>query len=520
MSLTNFQLNNLKDDRVSQAEKGSVRFREPASTSVRETTSVKLDYFQWKDVKTYWKQCLYLVFLLIAYTAATFFYTFYPASFWLNGDNARMGGPTFYILFLSLFFWFPELPEKIETPNEKSTSATSNIDKLKETKKSKAARVYYLDNLKTYLTICVYFGHCLVETSITAEELGVSEEEAIAPFDPELSATLQRVNLWAYDLFFNYQTMPMFMFIAGTSVSRSFKKKGVHRFLKDKFIRLGSALLLNTYGYPVIYVLLQLANGWEANYIATISTGLAWFLQVLLTLDIIYVVLEKYVSRVVLPLPNVLGVFLFGFVISIMAEAERFNAAAEVGFGAFASGSAYSSTFWINIVFFFSGVVASQGQWIEQLRHAPTWHKAATYLLWLGYAVVVTCNFFVIDFSTFPLEGPAFFFYSVFYKTLARFIYSWALLMLFANHFNFTNKLLSSLAKAAYGVYLFQFVLGILWFQTIWAQILIPLYQSGNTDPIPAVFYSRKPVYMVIYMLYSWPMVLLMKKLPFFKEWL
>merc|ERR1712223_2201967 len=105
-----------------------------------------------------------------------------------------------------------------------------------------------------------------------------------APFDPELSATLQRVNLWAYDLFFNYQTMPMFMFIAGTSVSRSFKKKGVHRFLKDKFIRLGSALLLNTYGYPVIYVLLQLANGWETNYIATISTGLAWFLQVLLTL--------------------------------------------------------------------------------------------------------------------------------------------------------------------------------------------------------------------------------------------
>ena len=477
------------------------------------------EYITLSDFRRYWKQVLYLIFLLVAYTSITLIWGYRTAHSWLE---ARMGGPTFYIIFLSLLYWFPELPDKncASGIDAKGKDATTNK------KRARRPRLHYLDNIKTYLTICVYFGHCLIEVDIPPELVGIPAANISDIFDPKLAQTLENVNWFFYDALFGLQTMPMFFFISGVTVPRSFQKKGTHLFLKDKFIRLGSALLFSTFIFPIIDVVATAVWGFEATastYINGIQTGLTWFLQALLMLDIVYVCVEKYASRVILPLPHPLVVFIVGFIVNILAKLESLDNTGTKGgfanFNLFAGGMADSSTFWISASFFFAGVFAHQGDWIPQLTKTSIGHQVITALLLCLFWALLGIKHFCGD--TCDITDPsAMFFFETLATCLGRFIYGWFLLIFFGRYFNYTNNILSKMASASYGVYLFQFVLGLTWFTMIWGAIIKNMVKEGNYDDIEPFYYSRKPVYMAVYMIYSWPLVLAMKRLPFFREWL
>lgn len=144
-----------------------------------------------------------------------------------------------------------------------------------------AERMYYLDNIRIFLTILVIFHH-------TAIAYGGAGSWAIS--DPPTDA-ISPIVLTFFNAVNQSYFMSMFFFMAGYFTPRSLAAKGFRNFLKDRLIRLGIPILVYTTVIFNInaYIIDAVGNGAEFHWQWVYQAGHLWFLQALLLFALIYV---------------------------------------------------------------------------------------------------------------------------------------------------------------------------------------------------------------------------------------
>ncbi|OBT68659.1 hypothetical protein VE03_01724 [Pseudogymnoascus sp. 23342-1-I1] len=145
-------------------------------------------------------------------------------------------------------------------------------------------RLYYLDNLRTYLTALVIYHHVAVPYG------GLGFWFYSSKLHPPGSS----VALSAFNALNQSYFMGSFFFLSGYFSNKALKRKGAKSFLKTKFIKLGAPLVVYTLlAGPAQIAILKLYNkevlGWEilTDYWRALDgvKGPMWFSGLLLIFD-------------------------------------------------------------------------------------------------------------------------------------------------------------------------------------------------------------------------------------------
>ncbi|MCH5585241.1 acyltransferase [Shimazuella sp. AN120528] len=163
---------------------------------------------------------------------------------------------------------------------------TINNIHIEKSSSQKAGRLFFIDNLRSTLTILVVLHH-LVFFSI-----------ATNVFKPEsIEATIGNLFLSINQSFF----MGLFFLISGYFVPSSLERKGAKRFLRDRFIRLFIPIIF----YDFILSQTQAIDAYIFNrepltwktYFSHITYGPVWFVGVLLIFICLYVFWVKVIRK-------------------------------------------------------------------------------------------------------------------------------------------------------------------------------------------------------------------------------
>lgn len=189
------------------------------------------------------------------------------------------------------------------------------------------SRIYFLDNLRTFMIFLVVVYHCGL----------VYENSGIASFfwivhDPATTSLASIPNLMILDIFI----MSVIFFISGFLTPLSLKRKTGWSFLKAKFRRLMIPWMIAVLTLMPLYKFIFLASRnlpqehWTAYFHwsnGIFSQNWLWFLPVLFLFDLLYVLLASL--NIKLPdisLKGAVGtVFLLGFVYSFLMDVFNFE---------------------------------------------------------------------------------------------------------------------------------------------------------------------------------------------------
>ena len=172
------------------------------------------------------------------------------------------------------------------------------------TKTTQSERIYYLDNLRSFMIFLVVFYHA----GIVYESSGVGASFWIVD-DPSTNDFSGLLNL-VLDIFI----MPTMFFVSGFLTPLSVERKGTLGFLRSKFMRLIVPWLLAVFTMIPLYKVLFLHSrglpqeSWTSYFHFSngiLSQSWLWFLPVLFLFDLAYGFLSKVkldVSRVTLPM--------------------------------------------------------------------------------------------------------------------------------------------------------------------------------------------------------------------------
>lgn len=158
-----------------------------------------------------------------------------------------------------------------------------------EMQEKSGSRLFYLDNLRIFLTILVILHHTAIAYGASGD--WVITDPAVDELSPIILTFFTAVNQSYF--------MSAFFLLGGYFTPRSLERKGNSAFLKDRLIRLGIPILVYS---VLIYNLNQAILGvwlrglpfrWTLGY----QTGHLWFLQALLIFAVIYVVYRAWAGR-------------------------------------------------------------------------------------------------------------------------------------------------------------------------------------------------------------------------------
>ncbi|UVI29037.1 acyltransferase family protein [Paenibacillus spongiae] len=312
-------------------------------------------------------------------------------------------------------------------------------------------RLYYIDRLRTVLTILVIFHH----TSITFG--GEGSWYYVEVTGDELTPTKAMLSLFTgvNQAFF----MGFFFLISGYFTPGAYVRKGPMRFLANRFIRLGIPLIvyLAVIGPGMVYALnfADTTSLWSfyKEWVLTLKLldfGPLWFGEALLYFSIIYVVYgwirkESKEKSEVRKFPSHTMILISAVVVGMAAFVIRlvFPTGTDVlglQFGYFAS----------YILLFVVGIIAYRNKWLEQLsaRIARRW-------LWVSLAVLPALPIAaIIDGGS--LSGganPIAFIYALWEPFVAYGIIM-VLLVWFRERFNRASRLFHWLSDNAFTVYI------------------------------------------------------------------
>ena len=233
-------------------------------------------------------------------------------------------------------------------------------------------RVFYIDNLRIYLTLLVIFHHAAV--AYGGSGAWPVKEPAVDAISPILLGLFNAVNQTYF--------MSVFFLLAGYFTPRSLERKGSGQFLIDRLIRLGIPILVYTTIIQLIidYMIVRFVRGssvplWtiiKANAI-TYEAGHLWFLQVLLLFAVIYVIfralaasapnesLQLYRDR----FPPDAILFLCIAILAVLTFAVRLVFPVDEWFLRIQPGHFVHYAFC-----FYVGVLAYRGDWFRRLSKA------------------------------------------------------------------------------------------------------------------------------------------------------
>ena len=241
----------------------------------------------------------------------------------------------------------------------------SEHDVTERTSTKPRTRLFYLDNLRIYLTILVIVHHADIAYG------GVGnwffQDPGVDEISPILLTFFNNINQSYF--------MSAFFLLAGYFTPRSLERKGAKRFLIDRLVRLGIPILVYiTIILNFTYWFLSVFYFRIRDIRLAYEPGHLWFLQLLLIFAVIYVLLRALASRAssqpLRPYPDRFppDAVLFACigVLTVLTYLERliWPVAKEIFL-------MLQAGFFVHYVFcFYVGVLAYRGGWFQRLGKA------------------------------------------------------------------------------------------------------------------------------------------------------
>ncbi len=315
-------------------------------------------------------------------------------------------------------------------------------------------RLFYIDNLRIILISLVVLHHLAITYGAPGDwfynetEAGFPEVIPMAMF----VATNQA--------FF----MGMFFFISALFVIPSLLRKGVKRYIADRFLRLGIPLLVFYFllGPLTVFIRNKLVRGEEPSFTAYLLNGWGrgpgplWFVEALLLFSCIYLLFRKI--RITRPVkaPSMLQIFMTATFVGFCQFIIRTGF--PVGWNIPVVG--FQVAFFVQYIFLFIfGIVAYRNNWLESVnfRMAKTFLIVAGLLVFIGFPALFFLGGAQSGNIGAFMGGLTWqsFFYSL-WEQLTGFSLIAGLLGLGQKYLNHQGRLTGELSGSAYGVFVFH----------------------------------------------------------------
>jgi peptidoglycan/LPS O-acetylase OafA/YrhL len=323
-------------------------------------------------------------------------------------------------------------------------------------------RIFYIDNIRIYLTVLVILHHIAVGYGGSGAWLVY--ESSFYPIDGLTVIIFTLFNAINQSYF-----MAFFFLLAGYFTPRSFEKKGTSTFSKDRLIRLGIPLVVYAaIVSPIAEFIARnyaYAQGWSffdiiQNRIDNIIIGVdhLWFLLALLFFAGFYVVYrrlkpasssnesESSFPKDKLIIAAIVTVAIISYIIRIVSPIG-YSFFFNFQFGHFTH---YAFMFWI-------GILAYYGKWFDKLQSSQARR-------WIGIAVLTVLLLPILLLVFIDLSSPVFtpflggltlesLIYS-FWESFALISISIGTLYVFKTRLNRSNRVLNNMGGSAYTAYI------------------------------------------------------------------
>ena len=330
--------------------------------------------------------------------------------------------------------------------------------------KPKKKRVYYLDNIKSILTCIVVIHHvgCAFSGNGWFYMLG----QHYNPFIP-FATSINSLNQSYF--------MCLFFFISGYFTPISYRKKGRYKFSKDKFKRLGIPLVVFLYILGPFndflvssYFILAMDGNPRNSYEYFPDPGPCWFLCWLLIFNSCYCIMDKNIDYYIKDIPVFWKLVLYGIVLGILQVIVIGMVPAGFLFMPFTIGSLP-----FDIVFFLSGTIAKNNEWLKKLTQDGAYRYIILTILVGLVTMAVYIPLYISDFAhnIMPKKGQhphncdddepkmdggfvaATFGIVIWFGVCCIFI-SLGWIQFGGLHLDFTNNITKFFSRAAYTVYI------------------------------------------------------------------
>lgn len=328
---------------------------------------------------------------------------------------------------------------------------------LQQITPEKASKLFYIDNLKIFLTALVILHHTIIVYCAPGGWYYTEKTTQMAAIVP--STIFVSLN----QSFF----MGFFFLLAGYFTAPSYDRKGGWQFLGDRILRLGIPLLFYSFvlspllGYLVYYfaqdnhiTYLQYLSG----YHSWIDFGVLWFVAALLLFTLLYVGAKHLITikfKNPIPAPGTGTILIFAVFLGILTFLVRIVFPVGWVLKPFGFQLGHFPQY---IVMFIIGLLAYKNQWFDGLSLKVG--KSLKRVAWLG--LMFFPLFFLIRTK---LDMPiawysgGFHWQSLLYAVWEQcigFSILTALLSLGKNSWNQSSPLLSKLSRCAFSTYIFH----------------------------------------------------------------
>ncbi|MEJ2597312.1 MAG: acyltransferase family protein [Anaerolineales bacterium] len=170
------------------------------------------------------------------------------------------------------------------------TGAAAQARVLEISRPLKVGRMFFMDNLRVFLTILVVLHHLAITYGASGSWF----------YQERPTTELAGILLSLLTMLDHFYFMGLFFLIAGYFVPGALDRKGPRRFLKDRLVRLGIPLVV--YGFlisPFVMYVKGMQEGWWAGSLGQFvitywrelrfSPGPLWFVEALLIFSMAYV---------------------------------------------------------------------------------------------------------------------------------------------------------------------------------------------------------------------------------------
>jgi peptidoglycan/LPS O-acetylase OafA/YrhL len=375
-----------------------------------------------------------------------------------------------------------------------------------------ASRNAALDRSRTFITVLVLIHHSVIAYTY----FGHTDKQSFLGFDGVVLFN---------DSFF----MAAMFFLSGLFVWPSLQRKGMEWFLRDRFWRLGlpfavCALILMPVAYYAVSLRYHPEIGFTAFWWNTVTSGAwpsgpAWFVWVLLALDVIAAVVFRVAAASVEAIGRLSqagfarpGLFFWALLIASIAV----YVPAVLYFGAsrwFATGpvAIQASRILLYLLYFFAGVGIGAVPFGQGLL-AGNGGLARRWQVWFA-ATVVTYGCIIaliyVKHSVLPDVNHQPLWWEVAYA-LAFVSYSAAqtfnILALFLRFSNDGSSVLDSLRDSAYGIYLIHYV-PVLWLQ-------YALYDLSFSPVMQLTAVIKAIIVFILTLALSWAATAALRRIP------
>jgi peptidoglycan/LPS O-acetylase OafA/YrhL len=389
------------------------------------------------------------------------------------------------------------------------TSASAGVRAVPKTKARNAA----IDRARTFITMLVLVHHSVIAYTY----YGHTDRQSFLGFD---------LVVLFNDSFF----MSAMFFLSGLFVWPSLQRKGIAWFLRDRWWRLGlpfivCALLVMPFAYWAVELELHDPNmtfaafWWRTVTVGPWNSGPAWFVWVLLALDVIaafvYYALSGWIETI-----GKLSLESFGrpglFFWALLIATTVVYVPSVLYFGAsrwFALGpvAIQASRILLYLLYFFFGCGIGAASFDRGLL-APDGEMARRWPVWLGatiftYGCIVALIY--IKHSVLPDPNNLPFWWNLAYA-LAFVSYSAAqtfnILALFLHFDNEGSSIFDPLRDSAYGIYLLHYV------PVLWLQYWLFGMTFGPVDQLTAII--KAIIVFVLTLASSWAATVALRKIP------